>query len=332
MDKIKSSVLKILFLFSVVLFIIYFLDKGSSFQEKFDGSTYLAIENEENNLSINDNKDIETDIETEEEPLKEDKLDVKIGTNSTEKDIVKEHKEDNKQEIVSRGKENLETVRPNNIDNKYLNNYVLDILKSYKGNDYPYLLNNDYQNYNGVTEDIYYNGELILKSHPSGKKYSHCTGITLEVFYKAMQKRNSDYGISIDNFNNMSSSDFRDFMLLWYVAMGAKSEGNLVTALEKYGIGKEIVDLEEVKAGDFLDISRENNTGHTVVFINWIRENNKIIGFKYWSSQDSTQGISYKEEYFNIKNSSGNKYGNVIIDDLHIGRIYPISEYKGTNK
>ncbi|NLY47324.1 MAG: hypothetical protein GX053_15285, partial [Tissierella sp.] len=63
---------------------------------------------------------------------------------------------------------------------QHLNNYVLDIVNSYnyKGGNYPYLLNNDFENYNGVTENIYYKGEIILKAHQSGKKYSHCTGIT----------------------------------------------------------------------------------------------------------------------------------------------------------
>lgn len=211
----------------------------------------------------------------------------------------------------------------------YLNNYVLDSINDYKiGSENPYLLNNDYDNYNGVTENVVYDGELLLKSHSSGKRYSHCTGITFEVFFKAMQQRNRDLGISADNFNSMSSDELHDFILTWYVAKGSKSESNLTVAIEKYGLGRRITNYEDVRPGDFIDLSRENNTGHAVIFINWIRESGKIIGIKHWSSQGSTNGISFKEEYFNIKNSDGVKYGNVIYDNLHIARVNPVDKYK----
>ena len=75
--------------------------------------------------------------------------------------------------------------------------------------------------------------------------------------------------------------------------------------------------------GDFIDFSRDNNTGHTVVFLGWKREENKIVGLKYWSSQGSTNGIAYKTEYFNVQRNDGTKYGNMIIDNLYIARINP---------
>ena len=211
-----------------------------------------------------------------------------------------------------------------------LNQYVLDIISTYTLEEgaYPYLLNNDFKNYNGVTEDIYYKGDLILKANPSGDRASNCTGISFEVFFKAMQKRNKDLGISEDDFNGMTKDELFDMALTWFVAKGPKSESNLVVALEKYGLGTRINDLENARPGDFIDLSRENNSGHAVVFIDWIRENKKIIGLKLWSSQGSTNGISYKKEYFNIKDKNGNKYGGVIKDSLHIVRVNPVSEYK----
>ena len=216
-----------------------------------------------------------------------------------------------------------------NLD-KHLNNYVLDVIKTYSLEDgnYPYLLNNDFQNYNGVTEDLYYQGEILLKANPNGNKASHCTGITFEVFFKAMQARNKAIGIPVDDFNGMSKDELFDFALTWYVAKGSKSESNLALAIEKYGLGNRITNLEDLRPGDFIDLSRENNTGHTAIFQNWIREGNKIIGLRHWSSQESTNGISYKEEYFNVKDSRGKKYGNVIIDNLYMARVGPVNEYK----
>ncbi len=212
-----------------------------------------------------------------------------------------------------------------------LNKYVLDIIKTYKVGNYPYLLNDDYQNYNGVTEDLYYNGELLLKANPNGDRASCCTGITFEVFFKAMRNRNRDLGLDINNFNGMNKKELYDFALIWYVANGPRDVSNMVLAMEKYGVGKRIHNMEELRAGDFINFSRENNTGHNAVFINWIREWNKIIGFRYWSSQGSTNGISYNEEYFNIKRKDGSKYGNVIMDNLYMGRISPVNEYKRFN-
>jgi len=204
-----------------------------------------------------------------------------------------------------------------------LNAYVLDEIKAYRGRSYPYLLNNDYSNYNGVTENLVYQGRLLLKAHPSGNRASHCVGITFEVFFKAMQRRNRDLGKSPDDFNGMSWEELYDFALTWYVANGPKDQSNVAVAVEKYGLGKRIWNLEDARAGDFIDISRDNDTGHTAVFIEWIRKNGKIIGLKYWSSQSSTGGIGYKTEYFNVPDENGKPYGNVLKDQVYIARVYP---------
>jgi len=210
-----------------------------------------------------------------------------------------------------------------------LNSYVLQIINTYPIGRYPYLLNNDYANYNGVTANISYQGQLLLKAHPSGKRYSHCSGITFEVFFRAMQERNKKLGISPDDFNGMTPEQLEDFIMNWYVANGDKQSQNAAKAVEKYGLGRRISRWEDARAGDFIDISRENNTGHTVVFIKWLKnDSGKIIGLKYWSSQESTQGISYKEEYFNIQNESGVKYGNVMTSHVYIARVSPTKDYK----
>lgn len=279
--------------------------------------------------------------EVEEMVLQEPKIeevpeDKQIEDKQIEIDTVKEdivvanniEKEQNPQPTPNRG--GSVTDKRNNKEDlsKHLNNYVLDVIKTYTIGDYPYLLNNDFQNYNGVTEDLYYGGELMLKANPNGDKSSHCTGISFEVFFKAMQKRNKDFGIDINNFNDMSNEQLHEFILTWYVALGTKSESNLAVAIERYGLGSRITNMEDLRPGDFIDLSRDNNSGHAVIFINWIREGNKIIGLRHWSSQGSTNGISYKEEYFNIKGSNGQKYGNVRMDNLNMVRVSPINEYK----
>jgi len=210
-----------------------------------------------------------------------------------------------------------------------LNNYVLKVIPSYDGGRYPYLLNNDYDHYNGVTENILYQGSLIAKANPDRSKSSHCVGLTYEVFFKAMQERNKEAGISPDNFNNMTINNMRDFMLTWYDAEGTpKSEGDqLAGAIVKYGLGKQITRLENAKAGDFIDFSR-TKSGHTAVFINWLRDDKgNIVGFKFWSTQQSTNGIAYKEEYFSDNPQKAFK-GTVNRNQLYIGRVGPIANYR----
>jgi len=108
-----------------------------------------------------------------------------------------------------------------------LNSYVAKAISTYEIGKYSYLLNNDYQHYNGVTQDIVYNGTTLLKANPDGSKSSHCVGLTFEVFFKAMQARNSDAGISKENFNDMSYENMTAFMLTWYAALDTpKSQGN----------------------------------------------------------------------------------------------------------
>lgn len=210
-----------------------------------------------------------------------------------------------------------------------LNNYVLKVIPSYDGGKYPYLLNNDYDHYNGVTENILYQGSLIAKANPDRSKSSHCVGLTYEVFFKAMQERNKEAGISPDNFNNMTINNMRDFMLTWYDAEGTpKSKGDqLAGAIVKYGLGNQITRLEDAKAGDFIDFSR-TKSGHTAVFINWLRDDKgNIVGFKYWSTQESTNGIAYKEEYFSDNPQEAFK-GTVNRNQLYIGRVGSIANYR----
>ncbi len=285
------------------------------------------IKNEEIELAAGQIKKIIRSKEEDKETLN-DKVDIEDIKDNSNKDI------DNlvldKKQISRSSRGELIDKKGLEVSSKNLNQYVLDVVSTYsleKG-EYPYLLNNDFKNYNGVTEDIYYKDELILKANPAGDRASNCTGISFEVFFKAMQKRNKELGIPVDDFNGMSKDEVFDMALTWFVAKGSKSESNLAVAIEKYGLGSRINNLEDARPGDFIDLSRENNSGHAVVFIDWLRKGEKIIGLKLWSSQGSTNGISYKEEYFNIKDENGKKYGGVRLDNLHIVRVGPVSKYK----
>jgi len=238
-------------------------------------------------------------------------------------------KTDNQADTTSVNAANLKANVQAVVARSELNNYVLKVIPAYEGGKYPYLLNNDYANYNGVTENITYQGSLIAKANPDGSKSSHCVGLTYEVFFKAMEERNKEAGISPDNFNNMTINNMKDFLLTWYNAEGTpKSAGDqLAGAIVKYGLGYQIKKLEDAKAGDFIDFSR-TKSGHTVVFINWLKDDNgNITGFRYWSTQKSTNGIGYKDEYFS-DNPQGASKGTINRNQLYIGRVGSITNYK----
>lgn len=203
-----------------------------------------------------------------------------------------------------------------------LNHYVLQAINTYHGRTFPYLLDTNYATYNGVTSNIYYQGNLLLKAHPSGNRASHCVGITFEVFFKAMQARNKAAGLAKDNFNTISPAEMTDLMLMWYVS-GPKAQYNLALAIEKYGLGRRIGTLSAARAGDFIDFSRTNGTGHAAVFIDWIKRNEQIVGLRYWSSQGSTGGIAFTEEYFATENSYGIRW-----DRIYLARVGPINNYR----
>lgn len=209
-----------------------------------------------------------------------------------------------------------------------LNSYVLSVVKSYQGKNYPYILNEDYANYNGVTNNVYYQDQLLLRAYPSGNHASYCVGITFETFFKAMQTRNQAIGLDKNSFNGMSFSQLQDFMLLWYTASGPKSVSNPAVAIVKYGLGQQITNWEAAKPGDFIDFSRTNGSGHSVIFLNWIRSGSKIIGLRYWSSQGSTNGLGYQEEYFSIPNAQGVPYGTIMTKGFYIGHVGPVANYR----
>ncbi|MDR5658790.1 hypothetical protein RH915_04735 [Serpentinicella sp. ANB-PHB4] len=293
----------------------------------------------------------EKEIDEEEMEIDEQKYEPEQETSVVERETSNETKEQTaKKKIVKKQappteveqvapeeQSKEETVNEENADKPFtkvevdqqLNTYVLREIEKYNGS-YPYLLNEDYDNYNGVTETIYFNNQKLLRAHPSGNRASHCSGITFEVFFNAMQARNKALGIPIEDFNGMNRDQLFDFILHWYAAQGPKSQSNIVVAVEKYGVGLGVNRLEDARTGDFIDFSRENNTGHTAVFMDWVREGNKIVGFRYWSSQGTTNGISYNTEYFNVTRANGRR-GIVIKDQLYIARIHPVSKYRPFN-
>lgn len=200
---------------------------------------------------------------------------------------------------------------------KDINEYILKVLKLYPVDGthsyyWPRATAGGKDTYDGVTRDIYYQGEKILRG--DGKGSTYCSGLTLEVFLKAVDaylfdKKSADKKEQLVLYNypnaykiknqigSIRPDNFNLFQFLWFCpkldATGPEE------ALATFGMGTMIRNWSEVRPGDFIQYWRWNKSGHSVIFIDWVRDASQaIIGIKYWSTQSKTNGIGYNIEYF----------------------------------
>jgi hypothetical protein len=212
-----------------------------------------------------------------------------------------------------------------------LNPYVMKVVSAFPlDGSYPYHCSwnpREYDIYNGVTEDLWYKGMVVAKAYPDGSRCSYCCGFTFEVFVRAMKLRNVQKGLEADDFNGMSFNDLFNLLQLWYIEGKGDSEQRGIVA---YGLGYPVTDFEQVRAGDFLSYSTSGGGGHSVIFIDWVRDDhNKITGMKYFSSNLSgTQGVGYGTGQF----SDSNKGHGLLRNSLHIARVGAIKDYKPFNR
>jgi hypothetical protein len=212
-----------------------------------------------------------------------------------------------------------------------LNPYVLKVISGYPlDGSYPYHCGWDpreYDIYNGVTQDQWFKGMVVAKAYPDGSRVSYCCGFTFEVFLRAMKLRNLQKGLDPDDFNGMTFHDLFNLLQLWYIEGPGDSEQRGIVG---YGLGRALTDLEEVRPGDFLSFSTTPAGGHSVVFIDWIRDEQKqITGLRYFSSNlNGTQGVGYGQNLF----SDSNQGAGILRDSLRIARVGAVQAYRPFNR
>jgi hypothetical protein len=202
-----------------------------------------------------------------------------------------------------------------------LNPYVLKVIDAYPLGieSYPYRCKPlEYDVYLGATQTLYYKGQAVTKAHPNNTRCSYCCGLTFEIFVRAMKLRNIQKGVDPDDFNGMTFTDLFNLLQIWYI----EGEGDSPQrGIEYYGLGRKISDWEEAEPGDFCDFSRNNGSGHSVIFIGWERDpQGKIVGMEYFSS--NSRGVGYLTEYFS---DSG---GKVLREWVRLARVGSIKDYK----
>jgi hypothetical protein len=213
-----------------------------------------------------------------------------------------------------------------------LNPYVLKVISGYPTDgSYPYHCSwtpREYDIYNGVTQDLWYKGMVVAKAYPDGSRCSYCCGFTFEAFVRAMKLRNVQKGLEPDDFNGMSFNDLFNLLQLWYIEGDGDSERRGILA---YGLGQAITDLEQAKAGDFLSYDSAPSGGHSVIFLDWMRDEQKqIVGVKYFSSNSAGKG-GVGPGSGKFSDSSRNGRG-VIRSSLRLARVGAIKDYKSFNR
>src|SRR5208283_4408476 len=108
---------------------------------------------------------------------------------------------------------------------------------------------------------------------------------------------------NLDNYmmhvpiKGLDTTNFSNFKYHWFCPT-LKSAGP-GEALTTYGMGTMVTDWNQAQFGDFVQIWRWNGSGHSMIFVDWVKDSTgTITGLKYWSSQKKTNGIGYNTEYF----------------------------------
>ncbi len=162
----------------------------------------------------------------------------------------------------------------------------------------------------GHTRDLFYLGKLLAKAQPGGSCY--CCGLTFEVFLRAYEEYNKKTGRQ--KIGKISFGEMKKVRSEWYGSIGDRVR-QCVAVMQKKNVGVEIRDKTRARAGDFCQIWRHSGSGHSVVFIKWLKDDSgKIKAIRYWSSQRATNGIGYRVE------PVGPPKG-VKLDKTFIGRI-----------
>ncbi|MBA4149635.1 MAG: hypothetical protein H0X66_16105 [Verrucomicrobia bacterium] len=156
----------------------------------------------------------------------------------------------------------------------------------------------------GTPHPIVFKNETILGPGEGG---TYCSGFTFAVVMGTAQDRKL--------LAEKSPTEIRKFQKEWYGATG-DTEVQAGPALENLGIGRK-VPFDQARPGDFVQFWR-GKSGHSAVFLNWVEENGKKIGFNYRSTQKSTDGIGNKIEYFN---DAPEKKGDVVRSRTYFARL-----------
>jgi hypothetical protein len=144
----------------------------------------------------------------------------------------------------------------------------------------------------GTMQEIRFKGERILAAGQGG---TYCCGYTFNVFMNVAQQHRLLDDLTVDQVRALQKH--------WYGSVpDSHDQAELIRetqiryALTLLGLGTG-VEPEDARPGDFLQFWRQRS-GHSVVFLGWVREDGEVVGLRYRSSQGATDGIGEHTERF----------------------------------
>jgi hypothetical protein len=177
-----------------------------------------------------------------------------------------------------------------------VNDRVLKIANSYEGGGYKWAGST------GTPKDLIFNDTKILSGSSEG---THCSGYTFMVAFEVLKEANMLDGLDLAAVRRLQRN--------WFGTDEASAETQCLMALEKQGLGKRVT-FEEAKPGDFVQFWRNNKTGHSVIFLDWVKDTSgNITGITYRSTQKLTNGIGDRTETI----GTGEK-------DINLKRLYMV--------
>ncbi len=164
-----------------------------------------------------------------------------------------------------------------------LNPLILDLIAEYPlGEALPYAWIRG-QDTDGVSQLVQWDG--VTLAAPSAVPGVHCSGITFEVFIRALSQRSDPTAISPAQLLALKEA--------WYNR--EESETGPVDALIQQGLGERVETLEELQPGDFVQFWRNNGNGHSAIFIqHTTTRSGAVRGMVFWSAQASSGGLGYR--------------------------------------
>jgi hypothetical protein len=169
--------------------------------------------------------------------------------------------------------------------------------------------------WSGSTQDIDYRGVRVANS--GGFRSCYCVGLTWEIYLRSWQEFDRSTGGDADDLNGMTADDVLSMRTDWFVR---ELDGpGASVAFENYGLGLDVQSFDDWRPGDFVQLWRTSGSGHNVIFIDWVTDDDgNRIGMKYWACNgtSSTDGPGYNEEYF------GSFNGALDPSKMYAGRAY----------
>lgn len=162
----------------------------------------------------------------------------------------------------------------------------------------------------GVPDKVVFKGVQILPGSSAGSSY--CCGFTFAVAMSAAEKRGLLLG--------KQPWHIKQFQREWYGATGESAYSQSAFALARLGIGREIP-FSRARAGDFLTLWR-GKSGHSVILLAPIREDGRVIGVQYRSSQPP-HGVGDAVEYFRQDGDGyrASGFSDATVDSVVVGRM-----------